>query len=64
VEANPAHIGQTIVHHARLEPFGKDFVWRVDVEGKTILPNGEPKPCKLILMKNVENIIKGISCLI
>jgi hypothetical protein len=27
-----------------------------------MLPDGEPKPCEPISMKNVEDIIKGISC--
>ena len=36
------------------------LVWRVNKEGKTVLPNGQPKPCKPIPMKNVDDIIKSI----
>ena len=37
-------------------------MWRVDEEGKTMLPDGEPAPYKPIPMKDVEYIVKGISC--
>ena len=37
------------------------LVWRVNAEGKTMLPDGEPRPCKPIPMKNLEDILKGIS---
>ena len=37
------------------------LVWRVDGEGRTMLLDGEPKPCKPIPMKNLEDIVKGIS---
>ena len=33
----------------------------IDEDGTTTLPNGKPKPCKLIPMKNVKDIIKAIS---
>jgi hypothetical protein len=36
-------------------------VWRVDADGKMMLPDGKPKPCKPIAMKNLEDILKGIS---
>jgi hypothetical protein len=34
------------------------FIWRIDVDGKTMLPNGELRPCKPIPMKNLEDIVK------
>jgi hypothetical protein len=37
------------------------LVWCVDADGKTMLPDGEPRPCKPIAMKNLEDILKGIS---
>jgi hypothetical protein len=37
------------------------LVWRVDANGKTMLPYGEPRPCKPIAMKSLEDILKGIS---
>ena len=37
------------------------LVWCVDADGKAMLPDGEPKPCKPIAMKNLEDILKGIS---
>ena len=40
------------------------LVWRVDVDVKTILLNGKPKPCKPIPMKNLEDNTKDISCFI
>ena len=40
------------------------LVWCVDEESKTMLPDGEPKASKRIPMKNVEDIIKNISCFI
>ena len=36
-------------------------MWNIDADGKTMLPDGEPRPCKPITMKNLENIVKGIS---
>ena len=36
-------------------------MWRVDTDGKTMLPVGEPRPCQPIPMKNLEDILKGIS---
>jgi hypothetical protein len=36
------------------------FDWHVDEKDKVVLPYREPKPCKPIPMKNVEDIIKGI----
>ena len=36
-------------------------MWRVDADGKTMLPGGKPRPCKPIPMKNLEDIVKGIS---
>jgi hypothetical protein len=36
-------------------------VWCIDANGKTMLPDGKPKPCKPISMKNLEDIVKGIS---
>jgi hypothetical protein len=29
-----------------------------------MLPDGEPRPCKPTPMKNLEDIVKGISCFI
>ena len=49
------------MHDTRLEPTEGLLVWRVDGEERTMLPDGEPKPCKLIPMKNLEDIVKGIS---
>jgi hypothetical protein len=40
------------------------LVWRVDADGKTMLPDGKPKSCKLTAMKNLEDILKGISSFI
>ena len=40
-------------------PWEDHFVWSSDEEGKMILPDWEPKPCKPLPMKNVEDIIKG-----
>jgi hypothetical protein len=37
------------------------LVWCVGADGKTMLPDEEPKPCKPIAMKNLEDILKGIS---
>jgi hypothetical protein len=43
-------------------PEGLDLlVWRVDADEKTMLPDGEPKPCKPIAMKTLEDILKGLS---
>ena len=36
------------------------LIWDVMRIPKKTLPNWEPKPCKPISMKNVEDIIKGI----
>ena len=36
------------------------LVWSVDGKERAMLPDGEPKPCKPIPMKNLEDIIKGI----
>ena len=40
------------------------LVWRIDANKKMILPDGEPRPCKPIPIKNLEDIVKGISCFI
>ena len=37
------------------------LIWRVDGEGRTMLPDGKPKPCKPIPMKNLDDIAEGIS---
>ena len=37
------------------------LVWHVDADGKTTLPDGEPRPCKPIPMENLEDIVKNIS---
>ena len=37
------------------------FVWRDDANGKTMSLDGEPRPCKSIPMKNLEDIVKGLS---
>ena len=37
------------------------LVWRIDVEGRTMLPDREPKSYKPIPIKNLEDIVKGIS---
>ena len=39
-------------------------MWRIDADGKTMLPDGGPRPCKPIPMKNLEDIIKNISSFI
>ena len=40
------------------------FMWRVDADGKTMLPDREPRPCKPIPMKNFKDIVKGLSSFI
>ena len=40
------------------------FVWHVDANRKTMLLDGEPRPCKPISMKNLKDILKGILCFI
>ena len=37
------------------------LVWCINKVNNTMLPNGKPKPCKPIPMKNVEDIMKGMS---
>jgi hypothetical protein len=37
------------------------LVWRKDIDGKCVLPGGDPKPCKPDPMRNGPGIIKGIS---
>ena len=37
------------------------MMWRVDADKKTMLSDEEPRPCKAIPMKNVEDIVKDIS---
>ncbi len=37
------------------------LVWQQDENGKCMLPNGEPKPCKPDPMRNGPEILKGIS---
>ena len=37
------------------------LVWRQDNDGKCLLPDGEPSPCKPDPMRNGPEIIKGIS---
>jgi hypothetical protein len=37
------------------------FVWRMDADGNTMLLDGESRLCKPIPMKNLENILNGIS---
>ena len=36
-------------------------MWRVNADGKMILPYEEPRPCKPIPMKNLEDIVEDIS---
>ena len=36
-------------------------MWRVDADGKTMLTDGEPRPCKPIHMKNLKDIVKDKS---
>ena len=40
------------------------LVWRVHTYEIMMLPDGEPKPCKPIPMKNLDDIAKGISSFI
>ena len=40
------------------------LVWRVDADGKMMLPDEEPRPYKPIPMMNLEDIVKDISCCI
>src|ERR1700737_4804700 len=37
------------------------LIWRQDNDGKCLLPDGDPKPCKPDLMRNGPEIIKDIS---
>lgn len=37
------------------------LVWCINKVNNTMLPNGKPKPCKPIPMKNVQDIMKGMS---
>ena len=55
------HAIHAIVHNITLGPPDRLLVFCVDKEGKTMLPNGKPKPCKPIPMKDVKDIIKDIS---
>ena len=44
-----------------LAPEERILVWRQDNDGKCLLPDGEPSPCKPDPMRNGPEIIKGIS---
>ena len=55
-----SHAIQNVVQDLDWSPLEGLLVWRVNEEGKTMLLDGKPKPCKPILMKNVDDIIKGI----
>ena len=49
------------MHISQLGPQDGVLIWRQDNDGKCLLPDGDPKPCKPDPMRNGPKIIKGIS---